>query len=104
MTLPLTPSRAVDAILSRIISFAATERTFSIRPDSSIWIDCQKRVQKKLPDLILLDFMMPEMDGLEVCRRLKAESATRQIPVIFLTASNEMNHLVQALDAGALDY
>jgi two-component system sensor histidine kinase/response regulator len=60
------------------------------------------RVQ--LPDLILLDLMMPVMDGLEVCRRLKAEAATAQIPVIFLTASNEMEHLVAGFQAGAVDY
>src|SRR5215468_4871421 len=63
-----------------------------------------QRVQKKVPDLILLDLMMPEMDGLEVCRRLKADLSTQSIPVIFLTASNEMNHLVQGLQAGAVDY
>jgi two-component system sensor histidine kinase/response regulator len=62
------------------------------------------RVQKRLPDLILLDLMMPEMDGLEVCRRFKADPSTQSIPVIFLTASNEMNHLVQGLQAGAVDY
>ena len=58
----------------------------------------------RLPDLILLDLMMPEMDGLEVCRRLKANLATRHIPIIFLTASNEMEHLVQGFEAGAVDY
>jgi two-component system, sensor histidine kinase and response regulator len=63
-----------------------------------------QRVQKKLPDLILLDLMMPDMDGLEVCRRLKADPATQPIPVIFLTASNEVSHLVQGLEAGAVDY
>ena len=63
-----------------------------------------QRVQKRLPDLILLDLMMPEMDGLEVCRRLKADPATQAVPVIFLTASNEMDHLVQGLQAGAVDY
>jgi len=62
------------------------------------------RVQARLPDLILLDLMMPEMDGLQVCRRLKAEASTRGIPVIFLTASNEMDHLVQGFEAGAVDY
>ncbi len=62
------------------------------------------RVRARLPDLILLDLMMPEMDGLEVCQRLKADSATREIPVIFLTASNEMEHLVKGFEAGAVDY
>lgn len=63
-----------------------------------------QRVQKKLPDLILLDLMMPEMDGLEVCRRLKADPLTQAIPVIFLTASNEMDHLVSGFQVGAVDY
>ena len=62
------------------------------------------RVLVRLPDLILLDLMMPEMDGLEVCRRLKADSFTQAIPVIFLTASTEMEHLVQGFEVGAVDY
>jgi signal transduction histidine kinase len=48
--------------------------------------------------------MMPEMDGIEVCQRLKADPLTRQIPVIFLTASNEMEHLVKGFEVGAVDY
>jgi two-component system sensor histidine kinase/response regulator len=63
-----------------------------------------ERVRVQLPDLILLDLMMPEMDGLAVCERLKADPLTRQIPVIFLTASNEMEHLVKGFEAGAVDY
>jgi two-component system sensor histidine kinase/response regulator len=63
-----------------------------------------ERVRAEAPDLILLDLMMPEMDGLEVCRRLKADASTQQIPVIFLSASNEMDHLVNGFSAGAVDY
>src|SRR6266487_5935775 len=63
-----------------------------------------ERVRVQLPDLILLDLMMPEMDGLEVCHRLKADPLTQQIPVIFLTASNEMEYLVKGFEAGAVDY
>jgi two-component system, sensor histidine kinase and response regulator len=63
-----------------------------------------ERLRAQPPDLILLDLMMPEMDGLEVCRRLKADAVTERIPVIFLTASNEMDHLVKGFTAGAVDY
>ena len=63
-----------------------------------------ERVQAETPDLILLDLMMPEMDGLEVCRRLKADPLMQAIPVIFLTASNEMEHLVKGFEVGAVDY
>ncbi len=63
-----------------------------------------ERLKAQPPDLILLDLMMPEMDGLEVCRRLKSDPASRPIPVIFLTASNEMEHLVKGFELGAVDY
>jgi two-component system sensor histidine kinase/response regulator len=63
-----------------------------------------ERVRVERPDLILLDLMMPDMDGLEVCRRLKADPHTQRVPIIFLTASNEMEHLVQGFEAGAVDY
>ena len=56
------------------------------------------------PDLILLDIMMPEMDGYEVCRRLKAEEATRDIPVIFVTAMGETSDETKGLEVGAVDY
>ncbi|MHC1764462.1 MAG: adenylate/guanylate cyclase domain-containing protein [Verrucomicrobiia bacterium] len=56
------------------------------------------------PDLILLDVMMPEMDGFETCRRLKASEQWRQIPVIFLTAKTETTDIVQGFELGAVDY
>src|SRR5215468_1825425 len=56
------------------------------------------------PDLILLDVMMPEMSGHEVCRRLKAESSTRKIPVIFVTAMNQVEDEALGFDLGAVDY
>ncbi len=56
------------------------------------------------PDLILLDIMMPGMDGYEVCRRLKADPATRDIPVIFLTAKTGVEDEKMGLDLGAVDY
>ncbi len=56
------------------------------------------------PDLILLDIMMPGMDGYEVCRRLKADPATRNIPLIFLTAKSGVEDEKMGLDLGAVDY
>jgi CheY-like chemotaxis protein len=56
------------------------------------------------PDLILLDVMMPGMDGYEVCTRLKADEATRDIPVIFLTAKTEVDDETRGFEAGAVDY
>lgn len=56
------------------------------------------------PDLILLDIMMPEMDGYEVCRRLKADPKTAEIPVIFLTAMTEVEDEEKGLRLGAVDY
>lgn len=61
-------------------------------------------VPKIKPDLILLDIMMPEMDGYEVCRRLKSVDATREIPIIFLTAKTETDDIVKGFDLGAADF
>ncbi|WP_254566773.1 response regulator [Oscillatoria sp. HE19RPO] len=57
-----------------------------------------------LPDLILLDVMMPGMDGYEVCKCLKQQETTRQIPVIFLSALNDVEDKVKAFEAGGVDY
>lgn len=62
------------------------------------------RAEYARPDLILLDVMMPGIDGLETCRRLKAQESTRDIPVIFMTALAETGHKVKGFQAGAVDY
>ncbi len=56
------------------------------------------------PDMILLDVVMPEMDGYEVCRRLKANRLTRNIPVIFITSKIDEEDEIKGLEAGAVDY
>jgi DNA-binding NarL/FixJ family response regulator len=61
-------------------------------------------VQKELPDLILLDIMMPEMDGYEVCRLLKADEKTGPIPVIFISALDEVFDKMTAFSIGGVDY
>lgn len=59
---------------------------------------------EKAPDLVLLDIMMPNMDGFEVCRRLKSNSATQHIAIIFLTAMDQSQDVVKGLELGAVDY
>jgi two-component system, NtrC family, sensor kinase len=61
-------------------------------------------VAKGVPDLILLDIMMPNMNGYQVCEKLKSDEATRHIPIIFLTAKTEVADEVKGLSLGAVDY
>jgi CheY-like chemotaxis protein len=61
-------------------------------------------VRQHPPDLILLDINMPEMNGYEVCEQLKADEATREIPVIFISALNEAVDKVRAFESGGVPY
>ncbi|WP_016952888.1 diguanylate cyclase [Anabaena sp. PCC 7108] len=63
-----------------------------------------ERVKSAHPDLILLDLMMPEMDGLEVCEQIQSNPELSEIPIIFISASKEQDHLLQAFEKGAVDY
>lgn len=60
--------------------------------------------EAKNPDLILLDIQMPEMDGFSVCKLLKIDEKTREIPVIFLTAKTEIDDIIKGFELGAVDY
>lgn len=62
------------------------------------------RIERRKPDLILLDAMMPELDGFETCRRIKAMAEMADIPVLFMTALNDSEHVVRGFEAGAIDY
>ncbi|WP_437225537.1 response regulator [Planctomicrobium sp. SH661] len=59
---------------------------------------------EKMPDLVLLDIMMPKLSGYEVCQKLKENEATRRIPVLMVTALKEMGDIQKAVDAGADDF
>ncbi|MCX7256767.1 MAG: response regulator, partial [Polaromonas sp.] len=63
-----------------------------------------QRARQALPDIVLLDAMMPGMDGFEVARQLKATPQTAHIPIIFMTGLTETEHLEAALQAGGVDY
>ena len=63
-----------------------------------------EKVQLATPDLVLLDVRMPDMDGFEVCRRLKEDPRTTGVPVIFMTAIDDTAHKVEGFGLGAVDY
>lgn len=80
-----------------------TEHGHRVRPTLSGEI-ALKTIQADLPDLILLDIVMPGMDGYEVCRRIKAEEKTRDVPIIFISALNEIEDMMRAFSEGGVDY
>ena len=63
-----------------------------------------EKVQQEPPDLILLDIMMPKMSGFEVCKRIKSNPQTENIPVIMVTALHEFGDIERAIDSGAEDF
>jgi two-component system, sensor histidine kinase and response regulator len=87
----------------RLLSAMLTNQGFEVRKALS----GQRAIysaQADPPNLILLDIKMPEMDGYEVCRRLKADSYTREVPIIFISALDDAIDKVQAFAAGGIDY
>ena len=67
-------------------------------------LEALAQVQSAVPDLILLDIMMPEMDGFEVCRRIRQDPVTQQIPVVMVTALEDRDSRIRGLEAGANDF
>ncbi len=67
-------------------------------------VDALSFVRKRRPDLILLDIMMPKMNGFQVCEILKAEKETKEIPIIFLTGKTDTESVVKGFEIGANDY
>ncbi len=67
-------------------------------------VECLAEVRRKQPDLILLDVMMPKMSGFQACEHLKADPTTRDIPIIMVTALNEVSDVEKAIESGANDF
>ncbi len=87
----------------RLLVGILSERGYKVRPAPS-GVRALATVRKDPPALILLDIMMPDMDGYEVCKQLKADKQTQDIPVIFLSALNEVFNKLKAFRAGGVDY
>jgi DNA-binding NtrC family response regulator len=87
----------------RLLSELLTQHGYSVRPASDGAL-ALKSVAAKIPDLILLDVSMPDLDGYEVCRRLKADEQNRRIPVIFISAFGDTQQKVKGFESGAVDY
>lgn len=71
---------------------------------ASTGVEALEIVKEKMPDLVLLDVMMPKMSGFEVCRRLKGDTQTAHIPVIMVTALSELADIERAIDSGTDDF
>lgn len=67
-------------------------------------IDCLEKVEERLPDAIVLDVMMPRLDGYETVKRLKAQDHTKHIPVVIVTALNDVANQIKSIEAGADDF
>ena len=108
-TIPEVPSPAgvlvVDDTIEnlRLLSNMLSEQGYDVRAVTS-GPQALQAVEREPPDLILLDINMPEMDGYEVCRRLKARDRSKDVPVIFLTALADTSDKVRAFEAGGVDY
>ncbi len=87
----------------RLLSQMLTENGYQVRPAPSGSV-ALAAAQAQPPDLILLDIRMPEMDGYQVCKRLKSDASTRDIPIIFISALNETRDKVKAFAIGGVDY
>ena len=87
----------------RLLGSMLGEEGYEVRPVSS-GRQALQAVEHDPPDLVLLDVNMPDMDGYEVCRRMKAQEQSRHVPIIFLTAWTDRAYMVKAFEVGGADY
>jgi len=86
--------------LLKLESILLTSKGFEVRGVSN-GADALKAIGEEVPDLVLLDIMLPELDGFEVCRRIKGQEATRNLPVIMLTAKKSREDMARGEEVGA---
>ena len=94
-----TTKRASRSSSAALCASRATRRSAHTTADNALSL-----VYEEMPDLVILDLMLPLMDGWEICRRVKSDEETRHIPILMLTARSSAEDVVQGLDLGADDY
>jgi PleD family two-component response regulator len=107
----MTPETTQDVVLIvddiptniRIVADTLDGKGFSVAIAQS-GEEALKIAERIRPDIILMDVVMPEMDGFETCQRLKQNEATRAIPVIFMTALDDPEYVMKGFDVGGVDY
>lgn len=87
----------------QVVGTVLTREGYEVIPATS-GAQALQRVNARLPDLVLLDVVMPEMDGFAVCKRLREHPDTARLPVIFVSAANDTETIVRGLEAGGVDY
>lgn len=92
-----------ESSIRDMLRMALESNGFSVDEASNAKI-AQEKINNNIPDLLLLDWMMPGTSGVELVRRLRKEEKTRQLPIIMLTAKDGDEHSIQALDTGADDF
>ena len=89
--------------LSTLLQYNLEKEGYAVRL-SADGEDALVQVDERLPDLIVLDWMLPKISGIEVCRRLRGRPETRNVPIVMLTARGEESDRIRGLDTGADDY
>lgn len=93
-----------DEAIREVIRYALESNGFEKTLSAADGAEGLEIARRERPSLILLDLMLPKIDGLEVCRRLKRDEETQDIPVVMLTAKSEESDIVLGLELGAVDY
>ncbi len=97
----LVVDNAIDSL--KLLDDLLSGRGYHVRPAANGEM-ALRSVAESVPDLILLDVKMPDMDGYEVCRRLKADEKTRQVPVLFISGIKNISSKIKGFDIGGVDY
>lgn len=92
-----------DEALATLLAYNLQKEGYEVEvaPDGE---EALVKIAERTPDLVILDWMIPGVSGIEVCRRLKSRPASREIPIVFITARGEESDRVRGLDTGADDY